>query len=216
MKWGLFGGTFNPIHLGHLRCAEEVREMFALDKVVFVPAALPPLKDAQDILPFHHREQMIKLSIRSNLSFSVTDVEHKREGKSYTIDTVRHFIDTFPDPTELYFVLGQDAFDDITQWKEWDTLLTLCHFVVMTRPGYRGKNLADIITDNFASRFTYDGETKGYRGPTGKSIFFRKLTFLDISASDIRNRVKQEQSIMFLVPDPVRHYILDNSLYRTT
>ncbi|MCX5835881.1 MAG: nicotinate-nucleotide adenylyltransferase, partial [Deltaproteobacteria bacterium] len=109
---------------------------------------------------------------------------------------------------------GQDAFHAIQTWKEWEKLLLLCNFVVMTRPGYENKGLEGILPASFSSRCTYDDDVKGFRGPTGHVIFFREVTFLDISSSDIRQRVRQGKSIKFLVPESIRHYIAKNSLYK--
>ncbi|MBW2544497.1 MAG: nicotinate (nicotinamide) nucleotide adenylyltransferase [Deltaproteobacteria bacterium] len=211
MKWGLFGGTFDPVHLGHLRCAEELLELFRLDRIIFIPARVQPLKAGRDIPPFHHRERMLRLAIEGNPSFSISDIENRRGGKSYSIETVRHFLDNSPDGTEFYFMLGQDAFHEIPMWKEWKDLVRLCNFVVMTRPGYETKKLTDTFPPDFASLFQYDSAADGFRGPAGCSIFFRGLTLLDISSTDIRNRVKANLSIRHLVPDPVRDYILKNS-----
>ena len=208
MKWGLFGGTFDPVHFGHLRCAEEILELFRLDRVIFIPARVQPLKTGRDISPFHHREQMLRLAIEGNPSFSISDMENRRDGRSYSIETVRHFLDNSPDGTEIYFMLGQDAFHEIPMWKEWKDLVRLCNFIVMTRPGYETKKLTDTFPPDVASLFQYDSAADGFRGPTGNSIFFRKLTLLDISSTDIRKRIKTGHSIRYLVPDPVRDYIL--------
>jgi nicotinate-nucleotide adenylyltransferase len=211
MKWGLFGGTFDPVHLGHLRCAEEVLELFGLDKVLFIPAGIQPFKTGRDILSFHHRAEMLRLAIEDNPLFTISDIEERRGGRSYSIETVRHFLDTSPDGTELYFILGQDAFHEIPMWKEWQELVRLCHFVVMTRPGYETKNLTGVFPPDVASLFHYDDAADGFREPDGRFIFFRGLTLLDISSTDIRNRVKAHRSIRYLVPDSVCDYILRNS-----
>lgn len=211
MKWGLFGGTFDPVHLGHLRCAEEVLELFALDRLLFIPAGIQPLKADRDILPFHHRERMLRLAIEGNPSFAISDVEEKRGGRSYSIETVQHFLDTAPDGTELFFILGQDAFDEFPMWREWQELLRLCNFVVMTRPGHEARNQADVFPPDVASLFRYDAATDGFRGPGDRCIFFRTLALLDISSTDIRARVRARRSIRYLVTDPVRDYILSNS-----
>lgn len=211
MKWGLFGGTFDPVHLGHLRCAQEVLELFGLDKILFIPAGIQPLKTDREILPFHHREHMIRLAIEGNSSFETSDIEDKRGGRSYSIETVRHFLDKAPEGTELYFMLGQDAFHEFPVWKKWQELLHLCNFVVMTRPGHETKTPTDVFPSDVAALFHYDSASDGFRGPAGRCIFFRALTPQDISSTDIRNRVKAHRSIRHLVPDPVCDYILKNS-----
>jgi nicotinate-nucleotide adenylyltransferase len=215
MKWGLLGGTFDPIHMGHLRCAEEILEMFNLNRIIFVPASRPPHKLEAEITPFFHREQMVKLAIEDNPSFSFADVENQRSGKSYSVETIEYFLNRYLKDLELYFILGQDAFHAIRTWREWDRLLLLCHMVVMTRPGYENRGLAGILPEDFAARFSYEADVDGWRGPTGHLIFFREVTFLDIASSNIRQQAKDSQSIAYLVPDAVRRYIVKNELYKT-
>ena len=214
MKWGLLGGTFDPIHIGHLRCAEEILEIFALNRIIFVPASRPPHKIEADITSFYHREQMVRLAIEGNPSFSFADVENQREGKSYSVRTIEYFLDKYLKQLELYFIVGQDAFHAIQTWKEWEKLLLLCNFVVMTRPGYENRGLQGILPPDFAARFSYDDVRQGWTGPTGHFIFFREVTFLDISSSNIRKRAREGLSISYLVPDPVRRYIVKNQLYK--
>lgn len=214
MKWGLLGGTFDPVHIGHLRCAEEILEIFDLNRIFFVPASRPPHKLHADITSFYHREQMVRLAIEGNPIFSFCDVENKRDDTSYSVETVEFLLKKYPKDLELYFILGQDAFHAIQTWKDWERLLLLCNFIVMTRPGYENKGLAGILPADFASRFAFDEAKKGFKSPTGYTIYFREVTFLDISSSNIRHRVKEGKSINFLVPDVVRHYITKNSLYK--
>ncbi len=214
MKWGLLGGTFDPIHVGHLRCAEEILEIFALNRIIFVPASRPPHKIEADITSFYHREQMVRLAIEGNPSFSFADVENQREGKSYSVRTIEYFLDKYLKQLELYFIVGQDAFHAIQTWKEWEKLLLLCNFVVMTRPGYENRGLQGILPPDFSARFSYDAARQGWTGPTGHYIFFREVTFLDISSSNIRKRAREGLSISYLVPDPVRRYIVKNQLYK--
>jgi nicotinate-nucleotide adenylyltransferase len=216
MKWGLLGGTFDPIHIGHLRCAEEVLEIFDLNRIIVVPASKPPHKIDAAITSFHHREQMIMQAIEGNPGFSFSDVEKRREDTSYSVETVEYILKKYMENLKLYFILGQDAFHAIQTWKDWQRLLLLCNFVVMTRPGYEDRGLEGILPADFASRFTYDDMVKGFRGPTGHVIFFRGVTFLDISSSDIRQRVRESKSIKYLVPEIVRHYIVKNSLYKNS
>ncbi len=214
MKWGLFGGTFDPIHTGHLRCAQEICEDLNLDRIIFIPASQPPHKREKDITPFHHREKMISLAVAGNPSFSISDIENRRVGKSYSVETIRHFL---ADPTvkpELYFIMGQDAFHNIETWKDWDQLLLLCNFVVMTRPGYTVKDLDGILPKDFSGRFQYESVSDRFKGPTGFHIYFREVTLLAISSTDIRERAKRGQSVRYLVPDAISHYISKHLLYK--
>jgi nicotinate-nucleotide adenylyltransferase len=141
-------------------------------------------------------------------------VENSRAGKSYSVETVEYILNKYLEDLELYFIIGQDAFQAITTWKDWEKLLLLCNFAVMTRPGYENKGLESIFPQDFASRFAYDKEIDGYKGPTGKVVYFRQVTFLDISSSHIREMIKEGQSIRYLIPDSVRNYIIKNSLYK--
>ncbi|MDX9745407.1 MAG: nicotinate-nucleotide adenylyltransferase [Syntrophales bacterium] len=213
MKWGLLGGTFDPIHTGHLRCAEEVREMFGLDRVVFIPAARPPHKTHHEISAFIHRERMIRLAISDNAHFDCSDLEQHRMGPSYTIDTVSYFQEQYGRDMEIYYIVGQDAFQAIQTWKDWDRLLIMCHFVVMTRPGYETRSLAGIVPPSFAETFTYRTRDRGFRGPRGRSIYFREVTFLDISSSGIRRAVREGRSVQYLVPPFVEGYLREQGLY---
>jgi nicotinate-nucleotide adenylyltransferase len=214
MKWGLFGGTFDPIHLGHLRCSEEILELFNLDRIILIPASKQPLKAKKSVTPFSHRKEMVGLAIEGNAFLSLSETEKEREGKSYSVDTVSHFLNNDSERPELYFIVGQDAFQEIQLWKDWRRLLSLCNFVVMTRPGYETKGLTDVLPLDVSSQFRYDRDLDGYEGPGGYCIFFRKLTLLDISSTDIRDRVQRGTSIRYLVPDAVSDYIKKNSLYR--
>ncbi|MBN1383074.1 MAG: nicotinate-nucleotide adenylyltransferase [Deltaproteobacteria bacterium] len=214
MKWGLLGGTFDPIHFGHLRCAVEILEIFDLNRIVFIPATKPPHKLDAKITSFSHREQMIRAAIEDNPSFSFSDVENQRQGVSYSVDTVDYFLEKYLDNLELYFILGQDAFHAIHTWKDWQRLLTLCNIIVMTRPGYENKGLSGIVPEDFAARFEYDDKVNGLRGPTGHYIYFTGVTFLDISSSKIRQWTNEGKSIKYLTPSVVRHYIHKNKLYQ--
>lgn len=214
MKWGLLGGTFDPIHFGHLRAAEEMLKIFDLNRIIFIPASRPPHKLEAEITSFYHREQMVRLAIEGNVSFSFSDVENLKPGKSYSVETVEYILNKYLENLELYFIIGQDAFQAITTWKDWEKLLLLCNFAVMTRPGYEPKDLGSILPADFASRFTYDQEIDGYKGTTGHVIYFRRVTFLDISSSRIRDDINAGQSVRYLMPDNVRNYITKNSLYK--
>jgi nicotinate-nucleotide adenylyltransferase len=214
MKWGLFGGTFNPVHFGHLRAAEELMTLLDLERVIFIPAASPPHKTERGMASFEHRLQMMQGAIAGNDFFSLSDVEGRRPGKSYSIDTVQYFLDSHDPGLELYFITGQDAFDAITTWQEWDKLLSLCHFAVITRPGYENKGLLQILPPDTAARYVYDEGNDIFKNPQGRSVFFRRTTFLDISSSHIREKIQQGQSVRYMNPDKVVRYIEANQLYR--
>ena len=173
MKWGLFGGTFDPIHIGHLRCATEILEIFALNRIIFVPASRPPHKLDGTITPFYHREQMIRLAIEENPAFTFSDVEKRRDGLSYSVETVEAILEKYRlENLELYFILGQDAFHAIRTWKDWERLVLLCNFAVMTRPGYANQGLETILTPEFASRFVYDQDAEGIPRTHGAHALF--------------------------------------------
>jgi nicotinate-nucleotide adenylyltransferase len=214
MKWGLFGGTFDPIHYGHLRAAEEMMEIFKLNRIIFIPSSRPPHKLEAEITSFYHREQMVRMAIDGNVSFSFSDVENLRAGKSYSVETVEYILNKYMEDLELYFIVGQDAFHAITTWKDWEKLLLLCNFAVMTRPGYENKGLETILTREFAARFVHDKDIDGFKGPTGHTIYFRHTTFLDISSSRMRTMAQTGNSVRYLTPDNVRNYIIKNSLYK--
>ena len=214
MKWGIFGGTFDPVHLGHLRCAEEIREAFTLDKIIFVPSHRQPLKRTGGITPFPHRAEMLQLAIEGNRFFKLSDIEHRRGGTSYSIETIEDFLSRGGKACTLYFITGQDAFQDIRLWKDWRRLLARCHFIVMTRPGYEPKSLEGILGAPDAAGYRYAKREDCYRKPGGKALYFRRTTFLDISSTDIRRRLAHGDSIRFLVPEPVRAYITLRRLYK--
>lgn len=214
MKWGLLGGTFDPIHLGHLRCAQEIQEIFGLEQVVFIPAARPPLKPAGTVSDFDHRLRMVGLAVEGNPLFAASDLEKQREGPSYSIDTVKQILADRRQP-ELFFILGLDAFQGIQKWKEWESLLLLCNFVVMTRPGFDNGSLIPSLPADYAARYRYRSDIDACTHPVGTSIFFRSVTFLDISSTEIRKRVRAGRSIRYLVPDAVMDYIEQWGLYRS-
>ncbi|HPT62658.1 MAG TPA: nicotinate-nucleotide adenylyltransferase [Candidatus Atribacteria bacterium] len=187
------GGTFDPIHHGHLVTAEEVRDYFDLDEVVFVPSARPPHKIGQEVSDPEHRYLMVVLATVTNPYFQVSRAEIERPGPSYSIDTVRYFKDLWGERTEIFFITGADAFSQISSWNNPEELLELCTFVAASRPGYR-----------------LLGVEKKYQGRV-KTI---EVSALAISSSEIRWRVRRGESIKYLVPETVENYIYKNGLYR--
>jgi len=140
----LFGGTFNPVHWGHLRSAEEIREQFGLSRVIFIPVHVPPHKKAA-VISSEHRFNMVRKAISGNRFFRVSDLELQRPGKSYSIDTIRHFHGLSRGQEEIYFILGTDAFREITAWKDYPAFFSACNFIVMTRPGANDVRAAELL-----------------------------------------------------------------------
>ena len=213
---GIIGGTFNPIHYGHLAAAEEVRDRLKLDRVLFIPSFLPPHKQEEDMPSAVQRLEMVRLAISGNSHFRASDIEVKRGGKSYTIDTIKDLLLQHPN-AELYFITGLDSFLDIQAWKDWERLLTLCFFVVLSRPGY---SFADLVKIAFMKESARD-LTALDRQETAQvvmtsdnlKVYFERISLYDISSTDIRTRIRQARTIKYHLPETVEHYIIENKLY---
>ncbi len=214
MRLGLFGGTFNPIHLGHLRAGIEVREAFNLDKLLFIPSAHPPHKTADQVANAEDRLEMVRLAIQGEPSLEVSDVELARPGPSYTIETLQYFQDRFGSESDIYFIVGQDAFSEITTWKSYKALFGTAHFIVMTRPRSNLRSLEDFIHTQISEGYQYDPTSNRYNHPEWCTIFCLNITHLDVSASQIRELIRQGRPIRFLVPGKVEDFILKKGLYR--
>lgn len=197
---GVMGGTFDPIHYGHLVAAAEAAEEFRLEQVVFVPAGQPPHKRPETVTDARHRFLMTVLATVANDVFVVSRVDIDRPGPSYTVDTLSELQRLYGPETELYFITGADAMSQILQWKDGESLFEMCHFIAATRPGY--------------SLMTF----KKALGPVAQKFKDRihplQVPALAISSSDIRHRIRQGRSARYLLPDPVWHYIMKNGLYR--
>jgi nicotinate-nucleotide adenylyltransferase len=188
-KIGLLGGTFDPIHIGHLLMARTALEQMDLDQVIFIPSCVPPHKKSPTLFSAMDRLEMVRLAVTQVPEFAVSDFEIQKGGRSYSVDTVRHFRGISPTSAKLYFIVGGDAISQLDTWKDADQLKTMCSFVSVNRPGYsRG-----------------DAELK-YHAVTMNGI--------EMSSTEIRRRILQGKSIQFLVPDAVLGYIRDKKLYR--
>ena len=211
MRIGLFGGSFNPIHLGHLRAAEEDREAMGLDLVYFIPAASPPHKPGDGIAPADHRLNMVRLATKGNRHFMVSDAEVRRGGRSYTIDTVRHLLTMMKGRPELYLMIGGDQFAELDTWKEADELTRLCSFIVHTRPlsADDGARLSLAALGQFG----YIEKNDYYVHPSGHTLTFVSTTFFPVSATLIRRKIAAHKSILYLLPDDVADYIQRHELY---
>jgi nicotinate-nucleotide adenylyltransferase len=205
MRIALFGGSFNPIHLGHLRAAEEDREAMRLDLVYFVPAASPPHKPPIGLAPAEHRLQMVRLATKGNRYFMVSDAEVRRSGNSFTIDTVRYFRTTIRAQAELYLIMGGDQFAELDTWKEADELTGLCNIIVHTRMDEKHPEAE--IPVAMLNRFGYIRHDGFYVHPSGFTLNFIATTLFPISATLIRHKLAAGQSIRYLVPSDVADYI---------
>jgi nicotinate-nucleotide adenylyltransferase len=209
---GLFGGTFNPIHSGHLRGAEEIREAFRLQEVIFIPAAIPPHKGTKEVIEAKHRLEMVRLATATNPFFSTTDIELLRPEKSYSIDTLRYFSKRHQET--FFFILGRDAFGEIETWKDFQHLFSLCNFIVMTRPGSQKALSSSPLPEALAPLFRYDRKVRGWVHTSGHIVYFKEITVLDISSTKIRERIERGESVKYLIPSEVEAYILKNRLYK--
>ncbi len=211
MKIGIFGGTFNPIHFAHLRIVEEIRETFALSKVIFVPAATPPHKPIADDLSFAERVKMVGLAVQGNPYFTVSDLEGQREGKSYSIDTLRVFREKYP-TDELFFIMGSDSFADFKSWKNYSAIFSCCNIVTISRPGTR-LFLNQALPVDIAHEFCYHESQNRLSHRSGYSVYSIEGTQLDISSTAIRSLLRQGKSIKYLLPATVEQYIKQQRFY---
>ncbi len=212
MKLGILGGTFDPIHLGHLRSAEEIGQRLKLEKVYLIPSALPPHKTNARITPFHHRLAMTRLGTDGSQLLETMDLEGKRAGFSYSIETLRELHQIFGPTAELFFILGTDAFLEIKTWRNYRSLFDYAHFVVLSRAGHKNRNLNAIFND-LGIRASGKDPRHHFVAPSGKLIIPVTPTRLEISSTKIRNMVKENRSIRFLVPEAVRAYIMEKGFY---
>jgi nicotinate-nucleotide adenylyltransferase len=211
LKIGVFGGTFNPIHYGHLRAAEETREALGLDKVLFIPSGNPPLK-SEDLADPLRRYKMVRLAVVRNRFFDVLDIECVRPEKSYTVDTLEVLLRQYGDD-ELFFMLGIDAFLDIPNWWRPERLVSMVDFAVVSRPG---REFGEILSSPYAKTKEpplNKGGSLSVELRSGRKAEMVRITPLDISSSDVRRRVRSGLSVKYLLPEDVESFIISNKLY---
>lgn len=199
MNLGIMGGTFDPIHLGHLATAESVREIFQLDEILFIPAARPPHKVNNNVTAEVHRLMMTFLATKSNEKFQVSPMEILRDGLSYTLKTIHALHEKFGESTELFFIIGADSLRDLPTWYQSRELVKQCHFIATTRPNVE-VNLSDV--ENFFGELGM------------KKIHQVTTPSIEISSTEIRRRVQAGLSIKYLVPEVVEEYITKERLYK--
>ncbi|MBU4198977.1 MAG: nicotinate-nucleotide adenylyltransferase [Verrucomicrobia bacterium] len=197
---GVLGGTFNPVHLGHLILAQDALDIFELDRVLFVPCDKPPHKDASSVIPATHRLAMLQMALKGNTTFDICDLELRRGGTTYTVDTMRELTGLYQE-AELVFIIGSDTFTELHLWQEIGALLKLCRFVTLARPGFDLNALSE--------------EKLKLPPPWPRTLLSQVARghAVEISSSDIRHRAAEGMSIRYLTPTPVELYIAEHNLY---
>jgi len=220
---GLMGGTFDPIHYGHLITAEEIRELLGLEKLFFIPAYSPPHKERGKVSSSLHRYHMVVLATLDNEYFAVSPIELLSKGKSYTIDTITKLKELLPADCILFFITGIDSFKEIDTWKEPQRLLESCHFIINRRPGYDLWGIKETLPPSLMEKVVTITPENPFEADLlstpearqGKTfIFLAETTLVDISSTEIRQRVRENRTIKYMVPESVEKYIIKNRLYR--
>lgn len=217
---GLFGGTFNPIHRGHVRVIEDVKSGWNLDKVYVIPSAIPPHKKTVNIVAARDRLHMVRLSFKDLEGFFVSDVELKRKGPSFTIDTVKHFLSDMQVRGDFFIIIGTDAFFEIHTWKSFQNILELVPLLVMVRPGdnmetelSKEKKGGDYLTCKISPDYRWSREEKSFNHPVKKKVCFYDVTPHNISSTEIRKRVKEGRPVSMCLSNDVSDYIKKKGLY---
>jgi nicotinate-nucleotide adenylyltransferase len=214
----IFGGTFNPIHLGHLRAAEEAAELLGLERVLFVPSADPPHKEgcaADPLAPAALRLAWVRLAIEDNPRFAADPLEVERGGRSYSVDTLRALGARLA-PERPVFLIGHDAFALIDTWRDPEAIFELAHIAVIVRPGAGGGSLADWLPKRVREDVELAADGKSAAHPAGTWIRVLEIAALDVSASDLRARLRAGRSVRYLLPEPVREAVTKSGVYTSS
>ncbi len=195
----VMGGTFNPIHTGHLIIAEMIKEEFGLDKIIFLPSGKPPHKNLYDVSDVEHRFNMVCKATSGNSGFLVSRIEIERKGYTYTIDTLKELRETYGEDACLFYLIGADVLHDLFNWKCYEEVFKICEFIAALRPGY------DV--SGFDERIHF------FENHYSAKIHKAEIPLIDISSTLIRNKVKEGKSVRYLLPETVEKYIRENGLY---
>ncbi len=214
----MYGGTFDPVHVGHIEIARRVSQLFEIEKVVFIPAQMAPHKVGRPVTPAVHRYAMLALATQNDPQLSISSYELDDPDRRYTVDTIAHFQRTLGDETELFFIMGADSWSEITTWREWERLLTMTNHIVVTRPGYEPLTthvgeVGERIVDFRGIEISRKG-AKAQRKT--QSIFFTDVVMKDVSATRIRRLASEGRTseLTDLLPGPVLEYIKKYGIYR--
>lgn len=198
MKIGILGGTFDPVHRGHLLIAEEARKALGIEEIVMVPAGQPPFKSSEPVTLSKHRLEMLRLAITGREHLWISGVEMERPGPSYTVDTIAEFQEKYRDEGELFFIIGWDSLSQIAEWRDPSRLISMCRLVAVARPGCERPDLQKLEA-------SVPGITK--------RVSWLDKPQIDISASAVRDKVARGEAIDNLVPKAVAEYIREHGLY---
>lgn len=209
---GILGGSFNPIHFGHLRGAEEVRQVFDLEKILFIPTFVPPHKPPEAVVAYQHRKHMTQLAINNNPYFVLEDIEEKLPTPSYSYRTLQALIEKYGHHIDFYFILGEDDFANIHTWRSPSVIFSLCTIIVISRHT-TSKNLLELLPIDLKDDFWYSEKEGILMHKNSKKVYLSSIPVLDISASRIRLAVKNRLSVRYLIPDSVIEYIEKEKLY---
>ena len=208
----LYGGTFDPVHVGHVEVARRVSELFEIERVIFIPAQMAPHKIGRPVTEPLHRYAMLVLATQNEPALTVSTFELDAPDRRYTVDTVAHFQRTLGDSTEIFFIMGADSWSEITTWREWERLLTMTSHIVVTRPGYEptaahvgaiGERIVDLRSGSSVA-------------PGAEGIFFTDVVMNDVSATNIRRLASsgRTEELTGLLPGPVLEYIKKYGIYQ--
>ncbi|HYU99616.1 MAG TPA: nicotinate-nucleotide adenylyltransferase [Pyrinomonadaceae bacterium] len=215
----IYGGTFDPVHSGHLEISRRVTQFFGIDEFLFMPARVAPHKLDREVLSALHRYAMLALATGADSRLCVSTFELDGPGRQYTVDTLYHFRSRFGEAAELFFVMGADSWAEITTWREWRRLMTLANLIVVTRPGYE-ISAAAATAETAASVVDLRGEREvsGASEPGSRKIFVTDAVMIDVSATEIRRAASEDddEKLTRLVPLEVAEYIRKYRLYRNT
>jgi nicotinate-nucleotide adenylyltransferase len=215
MNVGLFGGTFNPFHNGHIGIISHIKEQFDLDNIILIPSSTPPHKKTSNLAPQSDRYEMVRQSIAGLDGFALSDKEIVRKGPSFTIDTLHEFKSELNSSTRLHLLMGSDAFLDILTWKDAKKIFDLISIIVMLRGNWKKTDqISEFINENISKHYVHEPAMSTYNHPTKQSISICRVPKIDISSTMIRNRLKQDQPISNLVPEPVERIIREKELYK--
>ncbi|MBW1649272.1 MAG: nicotinate (nicotinamide) nucleotide adenylyltransferase [Deltaproteobacteria bacterium] len=219
LKMGLFGGTFDPVHIGHIKGALQLKKKFALDKIMFIPAAIPPHKQTAQISNAKKRLDMLRLAVKDYPYFEISDIEIKKDGISYSIDTINYFISEYQ-KASLFFITGYDAFIELHTWKSYKKLLNIIQFIVMARPNpscsdsdAMKSDIDNYLKKTIDSEYKFSQSKNTYLHSQKKRVFFADILPTDISSANIRLAVKKGKDITNAVTKKTADYIKKNRLY---